>query len=115
MGIDKSGCIVLTADAAEDGFRPPGSFLLRSLARTFGARAMGILLTGMGRDGVAGLLELQRAGGLTVVQDEESCVAFGMPREAIRAGAAMHALPLGEFVQLIRSSGKRRRDDRSSR
>jgi two-component system, chemotaxis family, protein-glutamate methylesterase/glutaminase len=104
MGIDRSGCIVLTADAAEDGFRPSGSFLLRSLAHAFGTRAMGILLTGMGRDGVAGLLELQRAGGLTVVQDEESCVVFGMPREAIRAGAAMHTLPPSGIVQLIRSS-----------
>lgn len=104
MGIDKAGRIVLTHDAAEDGFCPSGSFLLNSVAQAFGSRAMGILLTGMGSDGVAGLVELQRAGGLTVVQDEESCVVFETPREALRVGAAMHVRSPEGIVQLITSS-----------
>jgi two-component system chemotaxis response regulator CheB len=64
---------------------------------------MGIVLTGMGRDGAAGLLELQRAGGLTVAQSEDSCVVFEMPREAIRLGAAQHVLAPPEIVALIRA------------
>jgi two-component system, chemotaxis family, protein-glutamate methylesterase/glutaminase len=104
MGIDKAGKIVLSSEPEEDGFRPSGSFLLRSLAHAFGSRAMGVLLTGMGRDGVAGLVEVQRAGGVTVVQNEESCVVFGMPREAVRIGAAQHVLPPDGIVQLIKSS-----------
>jgi two-component system chemotaxis response regulator CheB len=64
---------------------------------------MGIVLTGMGRDGASGLFELHRAGGITVAQSEESCVVFGMPREAIRLGAAQHVLAPPEIVELIRS------------
>jgi two-component system chemotaxis response regulator CheB len=104
MGIDNGGAIRLSEDPEEDGFRPSGSFLLRSIAAAFGSRSMGILLTGMGRDGVSGLAELQRKGGITAVQDEESCVVFGMPREAIRAGAAAHVLSPPEIAQLIKSS-----------
>jgi two-component system chemotaxis response regulator CheB len=62
---------------------------------------MGILLTGMGRDGAAGLLDLQRAGGVTAAQNEESSVVFGMPGEAVRLGAAMHVLAPDEIARLI--------------
>lgn len=101
MGIDASGAIVLSAEAEDDGFRPSGTFLLRSVARVFGRRALGVVLTGMGRDGAAGLLELKDAGGLTVAQSEESCVVFGMPGEAVRLGAAMHVLAPEEIARLI--------------
>lgn len=104
MTIDAKGRIRLAADTAlEDGFRPSGTVLLRSVAQSFGSHAIGIVLTGMGRDGVAGLVELQRAGGITIAQDEESSVVFGMPREAIAAGAASHVLPPEGIVQLIKS------------
>jgi two-component system chemotaxis response regulator CheB len=101
LGITPAGRLRLTTEPEDDGFRPSGSCLLRSLASAFGARAMGIVLTGMGRDGAAGLSELQLAGGITVAQSEDSCVVFGMPREAIRLGAAQHVLAPPEIVALI--------------
>lgn len=101
MGIVASGRIALSTDPDDDGFRPSGNYLLRSVARAYGRNAMGVLLTGMGRDGAAGLLDLHRAGGLTVVQDEESSVVFGMPGEAVRLGAAAHVLPPDAIARYI--------------
>lgn len=103
MGIDAAGRIVLSAAAEIDGFRPSATYLLGSIAAGFGSRAMGVVLTGMGRDGATGLLQLQSAGGVTVAQDEASCVVFGMPSEAIRLGAASHILAPGDIAQLIRA------------
>ncbi|MBE7248815.1 MAG: chemotaxis response regulator protein-glutamate methylesterase, partial [Actinomycetospora chiangmaiensis] len=74
--------------------RPSVDVLFRAAARCAGANALGILMTGMGDDGATGLLEMRRAGALTVAQDEESCVVFGMPKEAIERGAAAKVLPL---------------------
>jgi two-component system chemotaxis response regulator CheB len=101
MGVSAGGQIVLSQDADDDGFRPSGTFLLRSVARAFGAHAIGVVLTGMGRDGARGLLDLRNAGGVTMVQDEQSCIVFGMPREAIELGAAAHVMPAAEMVELI--------------
>jgi two-component system chemotaxis response regulator CheB len=101
MGINADGRIVLSSDPDDDGFRPSGNYLLRSVARAFGARAMGVLLTGMGRDGAAGLLELQKAGGVTVAQNEETSVVFGMPGEAVRLGAVAHVLAPDEIARFI--------------
>ncbi|MFL6663360.1 MAG: chemotaxis-specific protein-glutamate methyltransferase CheB [Rhizobacter sp.] len=75
------------------GFRPSIDALFESLARHAGRRAAGILLTGMGVDGAAGLKAMRSAGALTIVQDRESAVIHGMPAEALRVGAAMHVLP----------------------
>ncbi len=104
MGIDKNGRIALSSEPDDDGFRPSGDYLLQSVARAFGPRAMGVVLTGMGRDGAAGLLELQRAGGLTVAQSEDTCVVFGMPGEAVRLGAAANVLPPDEIARYITAS-----------
>ncbi|CAN5707652.1 chemotaxis response regulator protein-glutamate methylesterase [soil metagenome] len=68
--------------------RPSVDVLLRSVAQCAGANALGIILTGMGHDGARGLLAMQQAGARTFAQDEESCVVFGMPKEAIALGAA---------------------------
>ncbi len=70
--------------------RPAADVLFRSVARYAGANAIGIILTGMGKDGAAGLLDMKKAGALTIAQDEKSCVVFGMPKEAIKMGAVDH-------------------------
>jgi two-component system chemotaxis response regulator CheB len=105
MGITATGRILLTREAGDEGFQPSGTFLLRSVAKAFGSAAIGIVLTGMGKDGALGLFEVQRAGGITIAQDEQSCVVFGMPREAMCLGAASHVLPPDEMISLIRSRG----------
>ncbi len=74
--------------------RPSVDVLFQSVAEIAGPRAVGVLLTGMGADGAQGLLRMKQAGARTVVQDEATCVVFGMPREAIRLGAAGRVLPL---------------------
>ena len=74
--------------------RPSVDVLFRSAANVAGANAMGIILTGMGKDGAQGMLEMKQAGSFTIAQDEASCVVFGMPREAIAMGGAAEVLPL---------------------
>jgi two-component system, chemotaxis family, protein-glutamate methylesterase/glutaminase len=101
MGITKDGRITLTQEPSEGGFLPSATYLLRSVAETYGQFAVGILLTGMGQDGVSGLLRIREAGGVTFVQDEETSVIFGMPGEAIRAGAAMHVLSPARIANAI--------------
>jgi two-component system chemotaxis response regulator CheB len=74
--------------------RPSVDVLFNSTAKYAGKNAIGIIMTGMGADGAAGLLEMKNAGAETVAQNEETCVVFGMPKEAIRLGAAKKVLPL---------------------
>ena len=71
------------------------------LFRSFGDRSVGLVLTGMGRDGVAGLGAIRRAGGTTLAQDEASSVIFGMNRRAIEAGVVQHVLPLDEVANAL--------------
>jgi len=79
--------------------RPSVDVLFRSAANVAGANALGIILTGMGKDGVQGLLEMRRGGAFTIAQDEASCVVFGMPKEAIAAGAVCEVLPLQNIAR----------------
>lgn len=81
--------------------RPSVDVLFHSVARQAGANAVGAILTGMGADGAAGLLAMRQAGARTAAQDEASCVVFGMPREAIRLGAAEHVVPLDRMAEQI--------------
>ncbi|WBS01712.1 chemotaxis response regulator protein-glutamate methylesterase [Pseudoduganella sp. SL102] len=74
--------------------RPSVDVLFRSVARHAGANALGIIMTGMGDDGAAGLLEMRKAGARTVAQDEESCVVYGMPKEAVKRGGVEKTVPL---------------------
>lgn len=98
-----SGVVRLEDTPPVGGFRPSCDVLLKSVAVAFGSRAMGVILTGMGRDGAKGLKEIRARGGHTVAQDEGSCVVFGMPREAIALGGAELVLPLEQIgAQLAR-------------
>lgn len=90
----EGGRLHLNGGPERHSCRPSIDVLFESLARAAGPRCAAALLTGMGRDGASGLLELRRAGGVTIAQDEESSVVFGMPREAALLGAANHVLPL---------------------
>ena len=77
--------------------RPAVDILFKSAAKYAGANAIGVILTGMGADGAEGLLEMKTAGAETIAQDENSCVVFGMPKEAIKMGAADKVLPLDKI------------------
>jgi two-component system, chemotaxis family, protein-glutamate methylesterase/glutaminase len=81
--------------------RPSVNVLFRSVVQAAGANAVGILMTGMGDDGAEGLLEMKQAKAFTIAQDEASCVVFGMPREAIRRGAATEVLSLSHIPSAI--------------
>ncbi|MCR4471673.1 chemotaxis response regulator protein-glutamate methylesterase [Burkholderia sp. SCN-KJ] len=81
--------------------RPSVDVLFRSAAQHAGKNAIGVILTGMGRDGAAGLLDMKRAGAHTFAQDEASCIVFGMPREAIALGGADEVAPLAEMSRRV--------------
>jgi Chemotaxis response regulator containing a CheY-like receiver domain and a methylesterase domain len=85
--------------------RPSVDVLFRSAAHCAGANALGILMTGMGDDGARGLLEMRLAGAFTIAQDEDSCVVFGMPREAIALGAPQKVVPLQHIAREIARAG----------
>ena len=81
--------------------RPSVDVLFRSSARYAGRNAVGVIMTGMGDDGARGLLEMKEAGAFTIAQDEDSCVVFGMPQEAIKRGAADKVLPLVDIAGMV--------------
>lgn len=85
--------VLIDAGPPVRGFRPSIDVTFAAVARNYGSRACGVLLTGMGADGATGLLAIRDAGGITLVQDEASCAVFGMPRAAIELGAAQYVLP----------------------
>ena len=91
------------------GHRPSVDVLFQSVAKAAGARAVGVILTGMGRDGAKGLLAMRRAGAHTLGQDEATCVVYGMPKVAFQFGAVERQLPLGDMragIVKLTSSGK---------
>jgi len=101
LEISSEGRIILSKAPPENGVRPSVCRLFRSTAEAYGGRAAGVLLTGMGRDGAEGLKVLKEKGGVTVAQDEESSVVYGMPEAAVRLGAAMHVLPPEDIAVLL--------------
>jgi two-component system chemotaxis response regulator CheB len=84
--------------------RPSVDVLFHSAAEVAGKNAIGVILTGMGKDGAQGLLAMKEAGAITFAQDEATCVVFGMPREALHIGAATDAVPLTEISERILAS-----------
>jgi two-component system chemotaxis response regulator CheB len=95
------GRVRLSAAPERHSCRPSVDVLFESLAREYRDSAAACLLTGMGRDGASGLLEIHRAGGATIAQDEATSVVYGMPREAVLLGAAQRVLPIGEIGQAL--------------
>ena len=112
LGIGVSGRIVLSRDEPEEHLRPAVSFLSRSLAKACGPGAVGVLLTGMGKDGAAELKLMRDQGAITIAQDRESSVVHGMAGEAIALGGATHVLPTDDIADALltlvgRRNGKR--------
>jgi two-component system chemotaxis response regulator CheB len=101
MGVDPSGVIFLSKDASEHGMRPAVSYLFRSVIQAFGRKAIGVLLTGMGRDGAEELKHMRDQGSLTFAQDEETSVVFGMPGEAVKLGGAAYILPPEKIAAML--------------
>lgn len=112
LSVERSGANYIAR--VQDGepvnrHKPSVEVLFKSAARVVGPNAVGVMLTGMGADGARAMREMLDAGSYNYVQDEASCVVFGMPREAIAAGAASEVLPLtqiaGRLVERLRSQG----------
>ena len=101
MGIDRQRRIMLRDDPPEAGLRPAVSYLFRSVATVAPRRTVAVLLTGMGQDGSAELLELRNRGAITIAQDVETSIVHGMPGEAIRLGGAMYVLSPEEAGDLL--------------
>jgi two-component system chemotaxis response regulator CheB len=99
--IVRNGMLLLTSDPERHSCRPSIDVLFESVAREYGRSALGCLLTGMGRDGATGLLEIRARGGTTIAQDEATSVVYGMPREAALLGAAERILPIGAIGSAI--------------
>lgn len=107
MKLARSGAnYIVRLDPSEpvNRHRPSVDVLFHSAAEVAGRNAVGVLLTGMGKDGAQGLLAMKKAGAVTFAQDEASCVVFGMPREALHIGAADEAVPLSEISERILAS-----------
>ena len=101
LEFDNGGRFTLSLADPVDGHRPSVTVTMRSAAHCFGAGTVGVLLTGMGRDGADGMASIAAAGGITIVQDEATCVVYGMPKEAVALGAAQHILPLDNIAPAL--------------
>ncbi|MGF6694237.1 two-component system chemotaxis response regulator CheB [Metapseudomonas resinovorans] len=111
MEVTRSGAnyVARLSDAPlVNGHRPAVDVMFNSAARCAGRNLIAALLTGMGKDGARGLLEIRESGGYTLAQDEASCVVYGMPREAAEIGAAEEVLPLEEIGPALLAQARRR-------
>jgi len=96
----------LTEDPPMNGHRPSADVLFASVARAYGNRAMGVIMTGMGRDGAREIGSIFREGGITLGQDEASCVVYGMPKVAFELGHLTQQVSLGDMADTISRLGK---------
>lgn len=115
LTVDGGGVVALNEDETECGVRPSVNVTMESMVTAYGRNTLGVVLTGMGSDGARGAALIKAAGGETIVEAEESCVIFGMPRSVIQAGHADQVLPLDSIPAaltrrcLARASGASRR------
>lgn len=104
MTLERSGArytVRINQDPPVNRHRPSVDVMFASVARYAGANAVGVILTGMGNDGAKEMLTMKQAGAFTIAQDEASCVVFGMPKEAIKAGAVEKVLPLNDIAGAV--------------
>lgn len=101
LGVGGDGRISLSDHAPENGLRPSVSYLFRSAAKILEDRAVGVLLTGMGRDGTEELKQMKERGAVTIVQNRDSSVVHGMPGEAINLDAATYVLPPEDIARAL--------------
>lgn len=101
LEIDKTGRLVCSDKAPVDGHRPSVTATFKSVAEYCGDAAIGVLLTGMGSDGAQGMQEIFEAGGITIAQNEETSVVFGMPKQAIARGAVKYVLPVHKIAFML--------------
>ena len=101
--IQKNGktFVEINDDAPVNRFKPSVDYLFNSVAKSLYCHTIAVILTGMGKDGAKGMLELRHLGVRTVAQDEDTCVVFGMPKEAINIGAAEHIEPLYQIAERV--------------
>lgn len=107
MQVKKGGIIELDPTVTS-GIQPSVANLFKSMAETYGKNGVGVLLTGMGSDGAKELLLMKQNGAYTIVQDEESCIVYGMPKVAVSLGAAMKVLPLDAIAAVLNSLVERK-------
>lgn len=98
LELNSLGKLTYKASGTVDGHCPSVTVMFNSAAKYYGKTTLGILLTGMGKDGAAGMKTIAEAGGITIAQDEASSVVFGMPKEAIAIGGAQYILPVKEIA-----------------
>ncbi|MBE9125619.1 MULTISPECIES: chemotaxis-specific protein-glutamate methyltransferase CheB [unclassified Coleofasciculus] len=101
LEVDGKGRFVCSDSEPLDGHRPSVTVTFESVAQFYGKATVGILLTGMGRDGAQGMQAIAQAGGVTIAQDEATSVIFGMPKEAIDLGAAKEVLPISAIAPML--------------
>ncbi len=110
MGISHSGMIRIQPDNPKDGIAPSVARLFKSTVEAFGERSIGVLLTGMGRDGASELKLMRDKGAQTIAQDEESSIIYGMPGEAAKLGAVKYSLPIEKIGEMLCNLVKRKSD-----
>jgi two-component system, chemotaxis family, protein-glutamate methylesterase/glutaminase len=101
LELNSLGKFIFQSSEKVDGHCPSVTVMFKSVAKFYHKRTLGILLTGMGKDGAAGLGAIAQAGGVTIAQDEKSCIVFGMPKEAIALGAVQHILPIQDIAPIL--------------
>jgi two-component system chemotaxis response regulator CheB len=102
LEFDERGMVILTDGAMVNGCRPAADVTMMSAAKVYGRRTLGVVMTGMGKDGAAGALAIKKAEGKTCAQDQQSSVIYGMPKAAVDAGAIDEVLPLADIAGWLR-------------